>query len=122
MLDAFRLGGWGMYPTTIIGLVLIGTGLRQALRPEARRLAVIRGLSLLVMLSGSLGFVTGVIKTFTNLGGLDLREAPVVALIGVGESLTNIGLALVILIVAWIATTAGAARGGSRDAAELTAV
>lgn len=122
MLEAFRTGGWGMYPTTIIGVVLVATALRQAMRPEARRLAVVRGLSLLALLSGCLGFITGVIKTFTSLSSLEPHDAPVVALIGVGESLANIGLALVILIVAWIATTIGAARAARDGAPELTAM
>jgi hypothetical protein len=110
MSEAFHLGGWGMYPTAIIGLVLVGVSLQQALHPAARRMAVVRGLSLLTLLSGFLGFVTGVIKSFTSLGAMDPHEAPIAAVIGVGESLCNIGLTLAILIAAWIATTVGAAR------------
>ena len=115
MLDAFHLGGWGMYPTTIIGLVLVAT----ALRHPTQRIALVCTLSLLTALSGLLGFVTGVIKSFTSVAAVDARDAPVAALVGVGESLCNIGLALVLLIAAWLAIAVARARA---DRPELTAV
>ena len=115
MLEAFHLGGWGMYPTTIFGLVLVAT----ALRHPTQRIALVRALSVLTALSGALGFVSGVIKSFTSVAGLDAREAPIAALVGVGESLCNIGLALGMLLAAWLAIAVARARG---DRAELTAV
>jgi hypothetical protein len=119
MTDAFHLGGWGMYPTTLFGIVLVISAARFAIGPEARRLATVRGLAFLTFLSGCLGFIAGTIKTFTSLGGLDTKDAPTVALIGVGESLNNVGLSLAMLGIVWIAVTIGSARGRG-TAAELT--
>ena len=55
-----------------------------------RRLFLLRQLNMLVALSGMLGFITGVIKTFTNMPTDQLY----IAFIGVGESLNNVALAL----------------------------
>lgn len=109
MGEAFRLGGWGMYPTTFIGLVLLVAAVQYARHPDRRRRAITRHLTTMTLLSGVLGFVTGVIKSFiavADLHGDDLR----CAIVGFGESLNNVGLALVILILARIVLTLGAAR------------
>lgn len=109
-----------MYPTTIVGLVLLGVAFLHATSPTARRAAIIRSLSFLTFLTGTLGFVTGVIKSFEaasedTLGGLGNAVVG-----GVGESLNNIGLALCVLVLAWIANTIGTARMGAKPSgAEL---
>ena len=114
MQDAFRLGGWGMYPTTCIGLVLLAAAVQYMRHPNARRMLVLRHLNVLVGMSATLGFVTGCIKTFTHVEG----DKPFIAIIGVGESLVNVGLGLVILILARIIIAFGAARDGE-SASEL---
>lgn len=115
MGDAFRLGGWGMYPTTIVGLILIAIALLYAARPDPRRLHVVRCLSVLTLFVSCLGFVTGVIKTFTSVPP-DAHAMPSFVVIGVGESLSNIGLGLVVLVIAWIAASVGASRSSSTSA------
>jgi hypothetical protein len=117
MTEAFHMGGWGMYPTLISGLVLLATAIGFAISPDARRRALVRALATLTMLVGTLGFVSGVIKTFTSC-------APTfqIALQGVGESLANIGLALVMLVAAGIATAIGVGRRGNDPQADLHGV
>lgn len=118
MLDAFRLGCWGMYPTLIAGLLLLFFALRYARTPEPTRLRTVRHLGVLVVLTSTLGFVTGVIKTCTSVTpelGYDLG---MVVVIGVGESLVNIGAGLVWLVMATIVTTFGAARTPSAELAD----
>lgn len=103
-----------MYPTTVFGLILFCAALLYAARPERRGLRVARGLAVLTLLSGTLGFVTGVIKTFSAVAELPPPEVAKVAMLGVGESLNNIGLALCLVILATIITTIGAARTGNK--------
>jgi hypothetical protein len=62
--------------------------------------------------------VTGVVRSLTSAG--DTRTFDLgPAVVGVGESLVNIGLGLAFLIVAAIATTIGTLRAGKSDGAEL---
>jgi hypothetical protein len=112
--DAYRLGGWGMYPTTFFGLVLLFFAIQYVRHPARRRMLVVRHLNILTMLSATLGFVTGCIKTFTCVP----REEMHLAVVGVGESLNNIGLGLCMLVLARIIVTFGAARDAD-SASEL---
>ncbi len=118
MLEAFRLGGWGMYPTTIAGVVLVATALRYAKTSRAEALPLIRQLSILTALVGTLGFITGVIKTFTSCGGAPASELGNFVVVGTGESLCNVGLAMVMLVMARIATSVGTYRS-ARTGAQL---
>ena len=117
MGEAFRLGGWGMYPTLVVGGLLVGAAVWYARRPERQRLLLVIWMQVLTMLVGTLGFVTGMIKTAVAAGD---TPAPVDTLIlGFGESLNNIGLALGLVIIAGIAGAIGLARsrrGAGTDA------
>jgi type III secretory pathway component EscS len=99
-----------MYPTTLAGVVLLIAAGLYAARPDLRRLHIVKCLSVLTLLVSTLGFVTGVIKAFTSIGDSTLPDIGKVVVMGVGEALTNIGLGLVMLVIAWIATSIGAAR------------
>jgi len=118
MGEAFRLGGWGMYPTTIVGVVLIVMATRYAARPDQARLHAVRCLSVLTFFVSCLGFVTGVIKTFSSIDESVGPELGNFVVMGVGESLNNLGLGLTTLVMAWAAVSVGAARSraSSRDA------
>jgi hypothetical protein len=104
MSNAFQLGGWGMYPTLVFGLFTIGVALWHAFRPDRRRVGLLVSLGLMTLISGTLGFVTGLIKTTTHLDGAPDKS---IALIGLGESLVNVAFALCLIMVAVIAATVG---------------
>jgi hypothetical protein len=116
MLDAFRLGGWGMYPTLIAGFFLMFSAFQYARRPEATRLRVTRFLGVLVILTSTLGFVAGVINTCTHVTPELGPDLGMFVVIGVGESLTNIGAGLVWLVMATIVATFGASRSRANGA------
>jgi|GEM_PF-1641585 len=99
MLDAFRLGGWGMFPTLAAGMLLLVTSLKFARRPDVRHMPVMLSLGVLTLAAGALGFVSGMIATTIHLG--ELREdAGIIALTGFGESLHNLALALFSVMLA----------------------
>lgn len=107
MSEAFRLGGWGMYPTLIAGLVLVLTAWRFAFTPQRARLSLVKWLYALTALAGTLGFVTGAIKTFLAAGQLPPGDAVATAMIGIGESANNLGLALSTMVLATIGVAIG---------------
>ena len=116
MQEAFRLGGWGMYPTALVGLVLVIAAVQFARAPE-RGLLLVKRLGVLTAFVSSLGFVSGVVHAFTSLGGVDdVREAPVIALIGFGESLVNIGFGLFLLVIATATVCIGTFRARASSA------
>jgi len=122
MGEAFRLGGFGMIPTTLVGLVLVAVAVQYARQPDRRRFQLVKNGSLLVAAISSLGFVAGLIKAYTSCGGVEAQDLGKVVIAGTGESLCNLGLGLLVLVVTWLAASIGAYRAGatSTGAAELT--
>jgi hypothetical protein len=110
-----------MYPTTIAGLVLIVTALRYAMAPDAARALVIRRLSILTLITGCLGTVVGVMKTFLHATDLPASDLGGVIITGIGESLHNLALSLCMLAVGAIGASIGAARRTAKDGDELIA-
>lgn len=113
MLEGFRDGGWGMFPTLVFGLLMVAAAIRYAARPEARFLPLMWGLGALTVSSGALGFVTGLITTFHYVAAHN--EPGNVALQGAGESLNNLAFALMFVVLASLAASFGAwklAHGG----------
>ena len=109
MLEAFRLGGWGMIPTAIFGLLMLAASVRYAMSPEKRFVPLQISLGIMTMASGALGFVTGVMKSFSYLGQAAPDDRWIWTL-GVGESLNNVALALGLVTLAAVAASIGAYR------------
>ena len=110
MSEAFRLGGWGMYPTSIAGFILIACAWRFAWAPSRQRLPVVLWLGALVGLTSTLGFVTGVMKTLLSAGQLPPNDALGTVITGIGESANNLGLGLSICVLSTIGVVIGHAR------------
>jgi hypothetical protein len=109
-LERFRDGGWGMFPTLIFGLLMLGVAVRYAMQPQRRFVPLVAGLGVLTLASGALGFVSGVITTFHYLAASGVRgdQQTAIALEGVGESLNNIAFALIFLTLAAMSACYGA--------------
>ena len=111
MGEAFRLGGWGMFPTLFVGIVLLIMAGRFAFAPARGRLAPIVGLGVLVSLTSVLGFVTGMIKTTSSAGQIaDAGERGWVIVVGFSESAHNLGLGLCLLVLGTFGVVIGLAR------------
>ncbi len=100
MLDAYQLGGWGMYPTTVFGTLAVALLVRALVRPSRPVGSAIPAALVATGISGLLGFTAGVIRTFSAIQRLPQPDQYPTTLLGVGESLHNIGLALVFGVLA----------------------
>lgn len=111
MSEIFHVGGFGMYPTALFGLLLVGVSIRYAIKPESRFVPLQVTLGLLTLLAGMLGFVTGLITSFSHMSGVSGEgSSKWIPLIGAAESLHNVALALALIIMAALAASVGAAR------------
>jgi len=110
MLEAFRMGGWAMMPTALMGTLLVAAAVKWAIRPEARLVPLQIALAILTLSTGALGFVTGLIVSATALGSVPPEKVVQIAAIGFGESLCGVALALAMIALAAAAGTIGAVR------------
>jgi hypothetical protein len=109
MGEMFRNGGFGMYPTSVFGVMLIAACICYAMSPERRFVPIQVALGMVTLASGGLGFVTGLIKSTMALGGVSPDQRWIWVL-GMGEALNNLALALALVVVGALAASIGALR------------
>ncbi len=100
MKDFYVAGGFGMIPISVFGFLLVAATVLYALRPQARyqRLAVALGVTTFMM--GLLGTALGIGLSARYIHQVPLfRQLGVLAL-GVEESLHNIVLSLILVVLA----------------------
>ena len=111
MSEFFRLGGWGMWPTLVFGLAMTGVGICYALRPSGRFVPLMVTLGVITFAAGTLGFVTGMMKSLTAAADfLPRDQAALLAMKGTAESLCNVALALGLVVLSTVAAAIGAWR------------
>lgn len=110
MGEAFHDGGWGMYPTLVFGVLMIGAAIPYALKPDRRFVPLQVSLGIMTLVVGSLGFVTGLIKSLGAIHQVPESDR-FIWLIGLGESLNNVALALMLVALAATVISVGALRG-----------
>ena len=106
---SFHEGGWGMYPTLVFGVLMVGAAVRYLVSPHRRFVPLIVSLGVMTLAAGSLGFVTGVITSIHGTIGLPADQRYLVVL-GFAESLNNVCLALALVVAATLAASVGAFR------------
>jgi len=117
----YEAGGFGMYPTTLFGFFLSVSAVFYTLRPERRFMALSGSLGLLTLLSGFLGFATGMVNTLLAVtrgsvstgappADLPLESQLKILTMGTAESLNNVVLALILLTLSTLLVSVGALR------------
>ncbi len=114
--DGFIEGGWPMYPVLIFGLLLLTAAWRYMRQPEERHLPLLRSLGSATLASGFLGTVLGVIHTLEAIHQVPLELTLRIALLGLGESLNNLALALLLFVLASVIRSVGTLRAEDRRA------
>ena len=118
--EFFEAGGWGMYPTTLFGLLQIAAGVAYAVLPERRLVPLLVSLGVVVLGSGLLGCVTGFITTFRYIEQVPEAKQHTITLLGVSESLNNVVLAFIFIVLSTLIAAVGAFRLGLRSKAEAS--
>jgi hypothetical protein len=106
----FRDGGWGMYPTSIFGVIFLAASLLYAWKPEKRFVPLLLSLGVVTFASGLLGLAVGTITTFRYVAGTPPPEQHTLTLIGLAESSNNIVLALVVIVISGLLASVGGVR------------
>lgn len=114
MLTAFREGGFGMYPTLAFGLLLLAVGVAYALRPERKLVSLFTILGIVDFLCGAMGTVMGVVATFLHVAKLPEPEQFATTMMGLAESLQNMALALILVVLSTLVMAGGALRAALR--------
>jgi len=109
MGEAFHMGGWPMFPTALFGLLLLAASIRYATTPQPRFVPLQISLGIMTLACGSLGFVTGLIKSTMAIEKVsaDMRW---IWTLGMGEALHNVALALGLVTLGAMAAGVGALR------------
>src|SRR5690348_11906427 len=84
-----------MYPPALLAATMLVIAVAHAVRPNRRWIPLLVVSSLVTLLMGALGFVTGLMAT--ALAGVPAGEPAqrmLLSLVGFGESLANVALAL----------------------------
>jgi hypothetical protein len=110
IIRAFQEGGWGMWPTLFFGAIALALAVRHAVAPKKELLPLIIGIGSATIFSGWLGMTVGVMTTIRYVRGAPPPDQSVITMIGVGESLQNVALALVLAILIALATGLGSWR------------
>lgn len=113
----FEAGGWGMFPTLLFGFLVVASAVLYVLRPERKNVALVVSLSALTLGAGLLGTTVGVINTVYYSAKVEAGDQLKVIAQGSGESLHNLVLALMILVLTALLTSVGAFRASRRPAA-----
>lgn len=110
MVNFYLEGGWGMYPVTVFGLVLLAAAVGFVVRPNRNGLKRLQWLMAVVLGAGLLGTVTGFIATFQYVAQMPAPKDAFVVLVGLAESLHNLSLSLMFAVLGAILVAVGTGR------------
>jgi hypothetical protein len=103
----FQAGGPPMYPVAILGLLLVAASVLYLLRPEPRMARVALTLGLVTFAAGLLGAVIGICLSLHYVPAVAAEKQLAILALGVEESLHDVVLALMIVVVAGLIAAAG---------------
>ena len=110
MIQWFQSGGFGMFPILFIGIFSVVVGAKAAQQPTASRLAMLKSLPTLIVVSALASFGTNLWavnshlsdEAFVKAMNIGAAELPFVAVIGVteaGQALTLGGMMATLVVI-----------------------
>ena len=115
MLEFYQAGGWGMYPTTLFGVLLVAAAVCYAALPERRFVPLLVSMGVVVFGAACLGCVTGFATTFMYIQKVPVDQQHAITLEGMAESLNNVVLGFIFIVLAALIASVGALRLGLRS-------
>jgi hypothetical protein len=106
----FRDGGFGMYPTLAFGALAVLAAVIIAFKPERRFVPMVAALGATTFGSGMLGTVMGFVSSLRALGHVPEADRATIAIIGAAESLNNMVLALIMVVLTGLIASVAAGR------------
>lgn len=99
IVQFFREGGFGIWPTLLLGVTALSLAIHHALTPRPAHLPLLIGLGLATLAAGALGTCMGFMATFKYIQHVPQAEQGTIAMLGISESLTNVVLALIVCVL-----------------------
>ncbi len=115
--DFYYAGGFGMYPVTVFGFLLVVSCVLYTLRLRPHHAKLARVLSGTTVMAGLLGTATGICTTAFYLPKVEQAKQLEIFALGLQESLHNLILALIFVIIASLIASAGILRDARAKAA-----
>ena len=116
----YAAGGFGMYPTSLFGFLLIAASVLYAWRPakKAGRLALVLGA--VTFSAGLLGTSVGVCNSARYISQVPPADQLQMLALGCEESLHNLVLGLMLVVLAGLIAAVGVLRGSTSARSGLT--
>ena len=109
----YEAGGWGMHPTSLFGFLLLAASALHALRPAEKLRRLVLALGVTTVAAGLLGTSVGLCMTFRYLSQVPPAEQLQTLAMGCEESLHNLVLALILVVLAGVLTAVAIMRRSS---------
>jgi Na+/proline symporter len=116
----YAAGGWGMHPVSVFGFLLIAASVLHALRPQQKTARLALTLGMLTFAAGLLGTFTGICNSAFYIQHVAKVDQVEILALGVEESLHDVVLALILVVIGGLVASVGTLRS-SNGAAPTTA-
>jgi hypothetical protein len=109
----FAAGGWGMYPTSVLGFFLVAACVLHALRPQPKTGRLALTLGLVTFASGLLGTFVGVCNSAHYIPQVAKGAQLEILALGCEESLHVVVLSLLMVVLGGLVASVGTLRGSN---------
>ena len=113
----YASGGWGMHPVSVFGFLLLAASALYALRPGERFARLLLPLGIVTFSAGLLGTTVGMCNSFHYIPQVPHVEQVQILALGCEESLHNLVLALILIVLAGLMASVGLLRRSAGAAA-----
>jgi len=106
----YAAGGWGMVPTSLFGFLLVAASVLYVLRPQQKIARLVLTLGIVTFAAGLLGAFVGICNSAHYLPQVEHASQIEVFALGCEESLHDVVLSLILVILAGLIAGVGTLR------------